>query len=600
MIRVLKIALPVVALLVAVVVSYVLFLTRPKVQHQAVDAQVPLVTVSSAKARAMNIPVYTRGTISPGTQIQLVSEVSGQVLEVSPHFANGGFFQKGEVLVRVDTLEYDVNIKRAEAAVAQAYQAYLQAQAERKARSRSSGSNQLATFEVQYKQAEAHYQAAKAELEAVKLQRERTTVRAPFDGRVLMAVVNVGQYLRPGLQMGVIYAVDVAEVRLPLSDRQLSLVDVPGRMNTGDTSSLPEVIFSEEYAGKTYTWKGHVVRSEGGVDERNRLLYLVAEVPDPYGVDPEQPGRPELVSGSFVEAKIAGRRFERVFAVPRRALRNGSQVWVVGDDGRLDKRDIGVLYKGKDTIYVTTGIDDGDQVVLSQLDIAVEGMRVRAQQEGTHDEFEESADDNNPFAGRTPVDPAIRDVVTATPRGATLNIPPEKAKELASKAKEFMDDMTPEQKQQVKDSASKIAEQIRTMQRNLAPAQNREPAKAPAKSPESTSRTSEKPTEEAAPVAEAAVDPTPEQPAQSSQPAMSHLASQLEADIAAQQQADEAPQKQLDNAATQEPEQPVAVGQPEPEAPASKRELLANSDKGSRSYVISTAVAPKPLMEASR
>lgn len=596
MIRVLKIALPVVALLVAVVVSYVLFLTRPKVEHQAVEAQVPLVTVSSAKAQAMNIPVYTRGTISPGTQIQLVSEVSGQVLEVSPHFANGGFFQKGEVLVRVDTLEYDVNIKRAEAAVAQAYQAYLQAQAERKARSRSSGSNQLATFEVQFKQAEAHYQAAKAELEAVKLQRERTVVRAPFDGRVLMAVVNVGQYLRPGLQMGVIYAVDVAEVRLPLSDRQLSLVDVPGRMNTGDASALPEVIFSEEYAGKKYTWKGHVVRSEGGVDERNRLLYLVAEVPDPYGVDPQQPGRPELVSGSFVEAKIAGRRFERVFAVPRRALRNGSQVWVVGDDGRLDKRDVGVLYKGKDTIYVTTGIDDGDQVVLSQLDIAVEGMRVRAQQEGTHDEIEESASDSNPFAGRTPVDPAIRDVVTATPRGATLNIPPAKAKELASKAKEFMDDMTPEQRQQVKDSASKIAEQVRAMQKNLAPAQNREPAKAPAKPPEPTSRTSENPVEGSGAVAEAAADPEPAQPAQ---PAMSHLASQLEADIAAQQQSDDTPQHQVDDTA-QPAEAPVAAKQPNPEPAASKPELLANSDKGSRSYVISTAVAPKPLMEASR
>lgn len=578
MIRVLKIVLPIGAILAAIVVSYLLFVTRPKVEHQQVEAQIPLVTVSPAKAEAMNIPVFTRGTVSPGTQIQLVSEVSGQVLEVNPNFANGGFFQRGDVLVRVDTLEYDVNIKRAEAAVAQAYQAYVQAEAERKARSRSSGGNKLATFEVQFKQAEAHYLAAKAELEAIKLQRERTVVRAPFDGRVLMAVVNVGQYLRPGLQMGVIYAVNVAEVRLPLSDRQLSLVDVPGRMSSGDVADMPEVIFSEEYAGKTYTWKGHVVRAEGGVDERNRLLYLVAQVPDPYGVDPSQPGRPELVAGSFVEAAIAGRRFERIFPIPRRALRNGNQVWVVGDDGRLDKRDIGVLYKAKDMIYVTTGIDDGDQVVLSQLDIAVEGMRVRAQQEGSHEELEEARNESNPFAGRTPVEAAIRDVVTTTARGATLNVPPEKAVELASKAKEYVDNMKPEQKQQIKESAQKIAEQLRSLQQNVAPAATASPAK-PAQSASQASTVKPE-----AKVAEPSVEPAVVAPADEG--SMSPLAAQLEADLAAQ---------------TQKPE-PEPVQQPEPKAasPQPAPALLADSDKSARTHVISTVVAPKPLLEASQ
>lgn len=573
MIRVLKIVLPIGAILAAIVVSYLLFVTRPKVEHQQVEAQIPLVTVSPVKAESMNIPVFTRGTVSPGTQIQLISEVSGQVLEVNPNFANGGFFQRGEVLVRVDTLEYDVNIKRAEAAVAQAYQAYLQAEAEKKARSRSSGGNQLATFEVQFRQAEAHYLAAKAELEAIKLQRERTVVRAPFDGRVLMAVVNPGQYLRPGLQMGVIYAVNVAEVRLPLSDRQLSLVDVPGRMSSGDVSELPEVIFSEQYAGKTYTWKGHVVRAEGGVDERNRLLYLVAQVPDPYGVDPAQPGRPELVAGSFVEAAIAGRHFERIFPIPRRALRNGNQVWVVGDDGRLDKRDIGVLYKAKDMIYVTTGIDDGEQVVLSQLDVAVEGMRVRTQQQDTHEELEEARRDANPFAGRTPVEAAIRDVVTTTPQGATLNVSPQKAAELAAKAKEYVDGMKPEQKQQIKESAQKVAEQLRSLQQNLTATSAAPVAKTPQPAVTTPASTAETKTPE--PARTAAGTPAVDS-------GMSPLAAQLEADIAAQKQAP-APAAAL----------PAATSQP---APA----LLADSDKSSRTHVISTVVAPKPLLEASQ
>lgn len=590
MTRVLKIVLPVAALLVAIVVSYLLFVTRPKVEHQQVEVKIPLVSVAPAKAQALNIPVFTRGTVSPGTQIQLVSEVSGQVLEVNPNFANGGFFSKGDVLVRVDTLEYDVNIKRAEAAVAQSYQAYLQAEAERKARSRVKSGNQnaLANFEVQFRQAEAHYLATKAELEAVKLQRERTVVRAPFDGRVLMAVVNLGQYLRPGLQMGVIYAVDVAEVRLPLSDRQLSLVDVPGRLSAEDASKLPEVVFSEEYAGKTYTWKGQVVRAEGGVDERNRLLYLVAHVPDPYGVDPAQPGRPELVSGSFVEARIAGRRFERVFPIPRRALRHGSQIWVVGDDGRLDKRDVGVLYKSKDTIYVTTGIDDGDQVVLSQLDIAVDGMRVRTQQEANPQELEGVATQQNPFAGRTPVDPAIREVVTTTAKGATLNIPPEKAIELAGKAKDYVDSLDAEQKQQIKDNASKIAEQLQSLQKNLAPRQpavkSAEPEDRAVPVAKAERMAEGKPVQQnVAKVQPEAVQAQPE----AAQP-MSPLASQLEQDIAAQQE--------QDNAGPD-------INEPVPRqsnAAATRPDLLANSDKGATARGIATVVAPKPLLEASQ
>ncbi|MEZ5511083.1 MAG: efflux RND transporter periplasmic adaptor subunit [Gammaproteobacteria bacterium] len=564
MIRVLKIVLPVAALLVAIVVSYLLFLTRPKVEHQQVEATIPLVSVAPAKAQSLNIPVYTRGTVSPGTQIQLMSEVSGQVLEVSPNFANGGFFSKGDVLVRVDTLEYDVNIKRAEAAVAQAYQAYLQAEAEKKARSRVRGNNNaLANFEVQFRQAEASYLASKAELEAVKLQRERAVVRAPFDGRVLMAAVNVGQYLRPGLQMGVIYAVDVAEVRLPLSDRQLSLVDVPGRLTADQAGKLPEVIISEEYAGKTYTWRGQVVRAEGGLDERNRLLYLVAHVTDPYGVDPAQPGRPELVAGSFVEAKIAGRRFERIYPIPRRALRHGSQLWVVGDDGRLDKREVGVLYKSKDTIYVTTGIDDGDQVVLSQLDIAVDGMRVRTQQENTPEEIEEVKTEQNPFAGRSPVSEAIREAVTVTDKGATLNVSASQAMELASKAKDLVNGLDEKQKQQLKDSANKVADQIKAMQQNAARQKVAEP----------------EPVEPVKPAAETA--------------AMSPLASQLEADIAAQTDAvEQAPAAEAEIEAAIETEPAVK--------PAPKTDLLANSEKSTTSRGIATVVAPKPLLEATQ
>ena len=610
--KLLKIGLPVVAFVAALAFYFLHYASQTQVATQKPEVRIPLVNIAPARAQSMNIPLFTRGTVTPSTQIHLVSEVSGQIVEISPNFSAGGFFKQGELLVRVDTLEYDVMIKRAEAAKAQAYQTFLQAKAERKARSmgRSVQGNALASFEVQERQAEAHYLATSSELAAMKKQRERTSIRAPFDGRVLTAGLNVGQFLRPGGQMGVIYAVDVAEVRLPLSDRQLGLVDVPGRMSDQETLAMPEVLFTEEFAGKTFTWKGQVVRTEGGVDERNRLLYVVAHVPDPYGIDARQPGRPELVAGSFVEAKIAGRKFERVFAIPRKALRNGNEVWVVTDDSRLSKREIGILHKEKDTVYINTGIDDGEQVVLNQLDIAVEGMRVRTQLQENLDQNEsEVSTGDNPFAGGRQVAPAIAAPpapAAREPKAMTVNISEEKARDLANKAKDYYEGLDDEQKARLKENAAKLGKQLGALQDALkvpAPAKVESSPK-PEPRPEPAS---------AEPAMTAAQATTPVTPPEPSPPAagatMSPLADQLEQDIAQQTAPAPVPAPAPAPAAAppvQAAPEPVAAAEPaaepatEPATRESKGEPVARTGSQGVAGVIATVSAPKPLVESSQ
>ena len=545
MIKLLKIVMPI-GILMAVIGTYkfIQSINHPE-HHDSVALPAPMVAVTTAKGEDMNVPVYTRGTVMPGNQVQLLAEVNGPVVEVSPNFTKGGFFRKGEVLFRVDPQEYDITIKKAQAQQAQAYQYYLQAKAEYQARSRLKTSNQLASFESQYRQAEAAWLAAKADLEAVRIQRNHAVVRAPFDGRVLNSAVNLGQYLRLGQQLGLIYSVDVAEIRLPLSDRFLSLVDVPGRQVGDEVIQLPEVIFSENYSGKTYTWKGQVVRAEGSVDEHTRLLYLVAEVSDPYGADPQQPGRPELVVGSFVEARIAGQRHERIFPIPRQSLHHGNQVWVVNNQ-RLEKRDIDVLYKAGDLAYVTSGLNEGEQLVVSPLDVAVDGMTVRVQQSGNYQELEEQEAEPSPFAGTKKVQDAVRDVVKIEGNKATLDISPLKAVELAAKAKKMADSLTPEQKQQLKDAADNLAGQIRNLQQKV-PAPVQKPSVA---------------AEQSAPQAE---------------PGMSPLAATLEADMAASVQ-------------------PAAT--PTPDTAEGTTAGQSTATAASRS--ITTAIAPAPLREAAQ
>ena len=396
----LKFLLPLGFVTVCVIVLVLMYAGRPQADKRPVE---PLVSVTPLFPAAQKIPVFTRGTVTPGTEIPLVSEVSGPVTFVSENYARGGFFKKGEVLIRVDGVEYDVTRKKADAQLAQALQLLKQAEAEKRVRGAAKGltDNALARFDYQYQQAKAQYDAARAELESINMQKRKTTIVAPFDGRVRMASVNLGQYLRPGFQLGVIYAVNAAEVRLPLSDSQLNLVNIPYSFS-GDATEGPKVKLVREYGGRKFTWEGQVVRSESGVDEFNRLLYLIASIPDPYAIDPLQPDRPPLTAGNFVEAEIEGKAFPALYQVPRRALRNGAQVWVVNQEQRLARKEIDILYKGRDVVFVRGGLASGDRVVLSQLDIAVEGMRVRTREEQTTLPPSEIAPVNDLLSGATP------------------------------------------------------------------------------------------------------------------------------------------------------------------------------------------------------
>jgi len=576
--KALKFALPILAIIVGITVSILLFLSRPAAEHKALNIKAPLVTVTRVEAESKSIPVYTRGTVTPGTEIQLMSEVSGQVLELSPNFANGGFFRKGDVLIKIDPIEYEVNIKRAQAGKAQAYQAMLQAEAEKKARSRVKGSstNALANYEIQYQQAKAHYEAAVAELDAVKMQRDRTTIRAPFDGRVRLAVLNVGQYVRPGLQMGIIYAVDVAEVRLPLSDRQLGLVQVPQgfRMDSAN-QPFPEVTLTEQFAGRTYTWQGKVVRAEGGVDERNRLLYVIARVESPYDPDPNQPGRPELVAGSFVEASIAGRKFDRIYEVPRKALRNSSQLWIVDGDDKLREREVAIIYKGKDFIYVSSGLEDGDRVVLSQMDIAVDGMTVRTKQTEDYEfEAEPQTEDNNLFgaAGH-----GSQDLTAASKlRVEHEQKEPQVARQSAAVSENIASDTAAADS----DSVAQVTQA--------------------ATQPEQTANQLNKP------VSQPATKPAE---AKKSAPEMSFLAAEIAAEMAAQEKplaqdepaADKADAVSLDTTqpatAAASSSKPAADVKGKPDAASNDRTAAGNVDAAS-SVAISTVTAPEPLVEA--
>ncbi len=374
------IALPVAILMVGVLGALAIVESRPDPEIKAPETVVPLVRVLEVRLADVDLVVESQGTVSPRTESVLVPEVAGRVIGVSPSFAAGGFFEAGEVLLRIDPQAYREAVVEAEAGVAAAElrRAREAAEAEVAIREwRELGRGEptpLLRREPQLAEARAARAAAEAALARARRDLERTAIRAPYAGRIRDKRADVGQYVAPGTPLATIYAVDYAEVRLPIPGDEMAYLDLPLDYRGAARRAGPEVILRAEFAGGRHAWRGRIVRTEGEIDPRSRLVHAVARVADPYA--PGAEGRPPLAVGMYVEAEIRGRTLRGVAVVPREALREGDRVLVVDGDDRLRFRPVEVLRRGDEEVVVGSGLAAGERLCLSSL-AATDGMRVR-------------------------------------------------------------------------------------------------------------------------------------------------------------------------------------------------------------------------------
>lgn len=382
MARTLKIILPIVFLLAATAASFVMIQSRPEAMHKPTPPPALLVAVATAVREPVQFVVRSQGAVSPRTETTLVSEVAGQIVEVSPTFVSGGFFKKGDVLLRIDPRNYQSALKRASAGVAQARTqvatenalagyAYADWKRLRGVDEDSEQASDLTLRKPQLQEALAGLEAKEADLEKAQEDLNRTVIRAPYDGMVRKKLADIGQYVNVSNQLGVIFAIDWAEVRLPISQQDLQFLDLRG-LDRGD--QLP-VTLTANIGEQTHQWEGRIVRSEGVFDATSRVLYVVAQVEDPYGLAVES--RDPLRVGTFVTAEIGGRAGGDLFAVPRYALSQGDTVWVVDDQNRIQPREVQIVRSDEAFAYVDAGLEDGDSYATTPIDQPLPGMQVR-------------------------------------------------------------------------------------------------------------------------------------------------------------------------------------------------------------------------------
>jgi RND family efflux transporter MFP subunit len=398
-----KIVVPVTVLLLAAALTTLLVFSREAPESNRPSPPPPLVQTLRVEPTQVQFRVRAQGTVAPRTESDLVTEAAGRILWISPRLLSGAFFEPGDLLVRIDPRDYSAALVGARAAVARSESqlALTRSSLERERSMGRGGASSQAKLDGAVhaeKAAAAGLEEARAALQRAELNFERSEIRSPFAGRVREKFVDVGQFVGTGARLARIYAIDYAEIRLPINDGDLAYLDLP--LGYRDDPLLPTelpadaaapalplgpaVVLSARFAGRENTWHGRIVRTEGALDPKTRMVTAVARVDDPYARG-EDSDRPPLAVGLFVDAEILGKVQGDLFAVPRSALRPGGGVLIVDDDERLRTRRVELARAGDEQVWIRSGLAAGERVCLTPLAIAVEGMRVRSEPiEGAH------------------------------------------------------------------------------------------------------------------------------------------------------------------------------------------------------------------------
>lgn len=370
-----KLLIPAIVVIVSLGVAMGLMATAPKLEPTSPEPTPIAVRVATISKAPVMMSVVSQGTVGPSIESQLIPEVSGRVLWMSPSLVAGGYFAEGDPLLRLDDQDLIASAERAHANLTRAEAEHQHARfehqrlsslSERQLASQSQIENALRAYRI----AQASETDARVAYDQALRDLERSVVVAPFDGLVRAENVDIGQFIQRGSKIATIYATDVVEVRLPVADQQLAYLDIPIDMRGQiPAEARPQVELSALYAGTRRTWTGEIVRTEAEIDMQSRMLHVVARV-DNRSQDQA------LNVGLFVNAEIEGRTANDVVQLPRTLLRNGSQVLIVDNDDRLRYRDVDIVRLIEDQVIIGGGLEAGERICVSPLQTVVDGMRV--------------------------------------------------------------------------------------------------------------------------------------------------------------------------------------------------------------------------------
>lgn len=345
------------------------------------EAPLPIaVEIATARAEATTLRVKTQGQVKSKNQAEIAAEVAGKIVEISPLLEPGASVKKGDLLARIDPAQYRLAVDRTRSQVARAREGLARARSEADLAERdwkdlglTGDPSDLTLQKPQANAALADLRTAEAAVNESLLNLERTEIRAPFDGRVMDRRINVGDYVGPGAPLAAVFAIDVAQIRVPLTDADLAVLRLTPGFIADEGAPAPTARVSAVVAGERREWQGVLTLIDASVDPTTRLVYGLVEVKDPFGAANAAP----LPPGLFADVQIDGGAAQDLVAIPRSALKKNQYVYVIDDKFAIKAREVTPVMADAATLYFSAGVEPGERVVASFLPSPRDGMLVR-------------------------------------------------------------------------------------------------------------------------------------------------------------------------------------------------------------------------------
>ena len=368
--------LPVIILIFGLFISFLISSTEPK-PNKGIEIPKPTaVFYDNPQKKDVTLRVTTNGEVRSVTEINVIPQVSGRIIQVADEFIDGGNIKKGQPLIWIDDRDYRLATISAESRVAQAKKLLEREIAESELAKKDweelgEGEASPLTLRIpQLEEARALLNAAEADLEKAKLNLERTVINLPFDGLIKKKNAGIGQYVNAGSILGSAFSTEKVLIPLPLTDTELSYLGLPLGYESKGYFDGPKVVFRSYISRKNIEWLGRITRTSGSIDSQTRLVYAYAEVLNPYDEDPP------LAIGTYVDAEIEGNFISNGFILPIAAIKNDNEIYVIDQNSKLKIKKIEIVGTEEDKVIVKGDISELDMVVISTINTGYEGMEL--------------------------------------------------------------------------------------------------------------------------------------------------------------------------------------------------------------------------------
>lgn len=365
--------------------GFMLFMgNKPKITKKKVEKKVITVEVMNLAKEDIPMQITGTGRVIPARLVELKPEVSGTISWVAPQFASGGIIKKGDVILRIDSRDYELDLRKSQSSLASAEASLMLEKGQQRVAQegirilgaedkKGRFSTDLALRKPQLMQAEAAVAKAKVEVEQAKLNIQRCELRAPFNTLVRETNADLGSRITTSTTLATLVGIDEYWVE--------TAVPVDRLENLGlSRSNIAATIIRQ---GGNSQWKGKVVRLKGSLTDSTRLARVVVAIKDPRGLTSKQFSMP-LMLGDYVDVTITGNTIKSVFRIPRNVIHNENELWLY-KNGELEVRKLAIVWKTPTDVFATTGVNESDQVIASHLSHAYSGMSIAVHETLQHE-----------------------------------------------------------------------------------------------------------------------------------------------------------------------------------------------------------------------